>query len=308
MNPASSRIPDPASLRARLVGAIGFPVTPFHPDGSLDADGLRRNVESMAAHAFAAIVAAGGTGELYSLSLAEHETVVGTTVEVANGRMPVIAGVGGSLAIAQEQARQAHRAGAAGILALPPYYPHADEDGLFEYYAAIAAATPLGLLIYSRDWVNPGPAFVERIAALTTAVAWKDGQGDVRRYQILVSRVGDRLHWIGGAGDDMVPAYYRMGLRAYTSSISNVAPKVSLALHEAAAAGDDTRLDTLMRELVVPLYAFRARRRGYEVTVMKAMMGLLGMAAGPVRPPLPALRPGEIEELARMLERWKPYL
>lgn len=298
----------PRELRQRLLGVIGFPVTPFTPDGSLDADGLHRNVDAMTAHPFCAIVAAGGTGELYSLSVQEHADVVRIAVEATAGRMPVIAGAGGSIAIATTQAANAERHGADGILALPPYYPHADEEGLLEYYAAIGAASSLGLLVYSRDWVHPGPAFVEKLAQIPPLIAWKEGQADPRRLQILMARVGDRLHWIGGAGDDLVPSYYRMGLRTYTSSISNVSPRLSLALHDRASAGDEAGLQTLMHEFVVPLYAFRARRKGYEVSVVKAMMTLLGMPAGPVRPPIVGLREPEIAELGAMVERWKPYL
>jgi 5-dehydro-4-deoxyglucarate dehydratase len=298
----------PAELKARLVGVVGFPVTPFAADGSVDLAGLRRNVEAMVAHPFCAIVAAGGTGEIYSLSATEQTDVVRTTVEAAAGRMPVIAGVGGSVAVAREQAAGATAAGASAILALPPYYPHADEQGLFEYYAAIGKASARGLLVYSRDWVNPGPAFVKKLASLPTAVAWKDGQGDMRRYQIIMGGVGDRLHWVGGAGDDLVGAYYRLGIRCYTSSISNVAPRLALALHDVASAGDEKELTRLLRQYVVPLYAFRARRKGYEVTVMKAMMSLLGMAGGSSRPPLVDVSPAEMEELRRMLDRWKEWL
>jgi 5-dehydro-4-deoxyglucarate dehydratase len=64
----------------------------------------------------------------------------------------------------------------------------------------------------------------------------------------------------------------------------------------------------LMNTYVIPLYELRARRKGYEVSVMKQAMNLLGMAAGPVRPPLPSLRPEEISELKVMLDRWKPFL
>ncbi|MPZ21814.1 MAG: 5-dehydro-4-deoxyglucarate dehydratase [Luteitalea sp.] len=298
----------PSALRDRLTGVIAFPVTPFLADGSLDVDGLRRNVEALAAHPFCGLVAAGGTGELYSLSEAEHRLVVETSVQAIGGRMPVIAGVGGSIALACEQARQAAAAGAAGILALPPYYPEADETGLVAYYRGIGASTALGLLVYSRDWVNPGPAFVERVANIPTLIAWKDGQGNIRRYQIIMASIGDRLHWIGGAGDDLVPAYYRLGIRTYTSSISNIAPRLSLALHETAAAGDEAALQQLMTRYVIPLYAFRARRKGYEVAVMKAMMALLGFAAGPVRPPLVEVTDTERDELAKMLDGWKDYL
>jgi 5-dehydro-4-deoxyglucarate dehydratase len=300
----------PAELRRALSsGVIGFPVTPFHADGTIDLEGLSRNVDAMASHPFCALVAAGGTGELYSLSPEEHRDVVRVTVERAAGRMPIIAGVGGSVAGATAQARAAASVGAHGILALPPYYPHADEAGLLAYYRDIGAATDRGMLVYSRDWVNPGPAFVARLAeAAPTLVAWKDGQGDARRLQIVMGGVGDRLLWIGGAGDDLVGTYYRLGIRTYTSSISNVAPRLSLALHDAAAAGDEATLAPLLRDHVVPLYALRARRKGYEVSAMKAMMEPLGLAGGPVRPPLVEVTDAERAELQRMLDGWRKWL
>src|SRR5207302_2529451 len=128
-------------------------------------------------------------------------------------------------------------------------------------------------------------------------ICWKDGQADLRRYQLIRQRVGDRLHWIGGAGDDMVPGYYSIGIRTYTSSIANVAPRLSLRLHELASAGKGEELSKLMNALVIPLYALRARRKGYEVSAMKAMMDMIGLAGGPVRPPLVDLRSDDLESL-----------
>jgi 5-dehydro-4-deoxyglucarate dehydratase len=294
----------PDDLRATLQGPIAFPVTPFREDLSVDLDGLRKNLQAMLAHPPAALVAAGGTGELYSLTPAEHESVVRTTVEVAAGKVPVIAGAGFGTAIGAELARQSARAGASGILAFPPYYPNANEEGLFEYYRAIGEATPLGMLVYSRDWVHPGPSFVERLTQLRTLIAWKEGQGDIRRLQAIMQRVGDRLLWIGGAGDDLVPAYYSLGIRAFTSSVANVAPRLAWALHEAAARGDQSQLRRLMDEFITPLYALRARRKGYEVTVMKVLMDRLGLAGGPVRPPLPPLAPQDLAALEETLPHW----
>ena len=299
----------PEEVRERVRGVIAFPVTPFRPDLALDLEGLRANLAALLRHPLGAVVAAGGTGEMYSLSPAEHAQVVEVVVRVVDGRVPVLAGVGFNPALAVEMAGASARAGADAVLALPPYYPNADEEGLLEYYAAVGAATPLALLVYSRDWVNPGPAWVERLAArVPTLVAWKDGQGDLRRYQQIIHRLRDRLHWIGGAGDDAVPGYYAIGLRTYTSSIATVAPKLSLQLHEAAAAGNAPLLGRLMDDYVTPLYALRARRRGYEVTVMKEMMNRVGLAGGPVRPPLPALRPEDARDLDGLLERWRPVL
>ncbi|HLQ50311.1 MAG TPA: 5-dehydro-4-deoxyglucarate dehydratase [Terriglobales bacterium] len=299
----------PEELRGKLRGVIAFPVTPFKSDLSLDISGLRKNLQELLKYPISAVVAAGGTGEMYSLTPSEHQEVVKATVEEVHGKVPVIAGTGFNRQIAIELAQQSARAGTDAILALPPYYPGADESALADYYAAIGGATPLGLFVYSRDWVNPGPEWVEKLAAkIPTLVGWKDGQGDIRRYQQIINRVGDRLYWIGGIGDDCVPGYYSIGIRTYTSSIATVTAKLSLQLHEAAASGNSSTLLQLMNDYVVPLYALRARRKGYEVTVMKEMMNIIGLAAGPVRPPLPAMRPEDMSDLRKMMERWKPVL
>ncbi len=294
----------PDQLRAALTGVIGFPVTPFREDLSLDLPALRRNVRAMLRQPLAALVAAGGTGELYSLTPGEHLEVVRTIVEEVEQKIPVIAGTGFNAALGVELARQAAGCGASGILAFPSYYPAPEDDGIVGYYQAIGAATPLGLLIYSRDWFHPGAALVERLAAIPTLIGWKDGQGDIRRLQILRRQLGDRLHWIGGAGDDLVPAYYALGIRAFTSSIANVSPEIALQLHVAGSRGDTTALERLMTDYVVPIYALRARRKGYEVTVMKELMNMLGLTGGFVRPPLVPLRAEELREMRALVPQW----
>ena len=299
----------PNELRRKLAGVISFPCTPFKKDLSLDIEGLRKNLRSLLKHPICAVVAPAGTGELHCLSPGEHLEVVKAAVEEVNGRVPVLTGVGFNTPIAIDVAKKAAAAGVSGILAFPPYYPNPDEDGIVAYYKAIADATPLGLLIYSRDWFNPSPALVEKLArAIPNLIAWKDGQADMRRYQMIRQRVGERLHWIGGAGDDAVPAYYSIGIRTYTSSIANVAPKLSLRLHELASVGHSEELTRLMNELVVPLYELRAKRKGYEVSVMKSMMEMAGLVGGPVRPPLVDLKPEEVEALRGTMARWKPWL
>jgi 5-dehydro-4-deoxyglucarate dehydratase len=294
----------PNELRSTLKGVIAFPVTPFRPDLSLDESGLRQNLRVILRHPVCAVVAPGGTGEIYSLTPAEHLAVVRIAVEEC-GPVPVIAGAAFNPPLAVQLTSQAADAGASGILAFPPYYPHAEPEGLVDYYRAIADASPLALFIYSRDWFHPDPATVERLASIETLIAWKDGQGDIRRLQAIMQRLGDRLHWIGGAGDDMVPAYYALGIRTYTSSVSNVSPAMSVALDDAASNGDTATLTRLMQEAVLPLYALRARRKGYEVSVMKALMNLLGLAGGTVRPPLVMPTPAEMDTLRSMLPVWR---
>jgi 5-dehydro-4-deoxyglucarate dehydratase len=132
---------DPFELRSKLSGVIAFPITPFNTDLSLDLAGLRENLDRLLAHPVRAVVAAGGTGEMYSLTPAEHLQVIRATVEAVRGRAPVIAGVGFGYRLGTDLASAAEDGGADGILAFPPYYTNADDEGLLDYYRAIGAAT-----------------------------------------------------------------------------------------------------------------------------------------------------------------------
>jgi 5-dehydro-4-deoxyglucarate dehydratase len=106
----------------------------------------------------------------------------------------------------------------------------------------------------------------------------------------------------------MVAAYYSAGIRTFTSSIATVAPRLSLKLHELAETGDREALTELLDECVIPLYALRARRKGYEVSAMKAMMDMVGLNGGPVRPPLVNVTSEEEDELRTILSTWEKFL
>ncbi|MEZ5402799.1 MAG: 5-dehydro-4-deoxyglucarate dehydratase [Bryobacteraceae bacterium] len=292
----------------KLTGVFGFPVTSFKQNLSLDLDGQARNVDEMTKHPFCALVATGGTGEMYSMSVEENIEVARISIDAANGRMPVVCGIGYNTTMAIAMAKAMEKAGADAFLVMPPYYTNAPVEGLIDYYAAIGAATDLPISLYSRDWASFSPDMVARLAdRIPTLAFWKDGQGDARKYQRIMSKLGDRLAWIGGIGDDCVPAYFAIGVQAYTSSISTIAPKLSLSLADAGLKRDFAKLDELMRGYVHPLYALRDKMKGYEVAVMKRAMELLGKPAGPVRPPLNDIKPAELEELRNVMELFKPW-
>lgn len=295
-----------ADLKAKLRGVIGFPVTPFHEDLSLDLDALTQNVDAMAKYPFCAVVAAGGTGEMYSLTPEEIVHVVRTTVQTVRGRMPVIAGIGFNTPIAVDLAQKLDKAGADALLVMPPYYTNAPHEGLYDYYAEIGRATSLPAIIYSRDWAVFTPEMVARVAErVPTLAAWKDGQGDSRKLHRIMTAVGDRLAWLGGIGDDCAPAYFAIGVQAYTSSVSNIAPELSVALGRAGLSGNFELLDELVEKYVHPLYALRDRGRGYEVSVMKHAMEALGIKAGPVRPPLQNCTAQEIQQIRQLMEIYR---
>jgi len=290
-------------------GVFGFPVTPFQKDLSLDLAALEKNCDWMAGFPFCSQVIAGGTGEVYSMTPAESIECVRVAVKAINGRMPVVAGVAYNTVMACEMAREMEKAGAEALLVMPPYYINAPEDGLIEYFAAIGNSCGLPLSFYTRDWAAFTPAQVKRLLDRVPSLQmWKDGQGDMRKYQRIICEVGDRIAWVGGIGDDCAPGYFAVGCQAYTSSISNIAPKLSLAIAEKGLAGDFKGLAELMHKYVHPLYALRDRKKGYEVSMMKAAMEILGHPAGPVRPPLVDITEAEMAELRKLMEVYADFI
>lgn len=289
------------TLRRHLRGVIAFPVTPFHTNFDLDLDALRHNVEWMIGRGIQTLVAAGGTGELYSLTAEETAAVHRTVIEAAAGRAAVICGVGGKMREAAVLARQAEAAGGTGILMLPAAYGAAPDEGLLAYYRGIASSVQIGVLPYARDWAVFTPEVLARLAELPNVVAYKDGSADLRLWARLRARVGERLVWVGGVGDDMVHTYFAAGAEGFTSSVANFMPQVSLDLFRAASSGDLARARAIFEEKVQAFYALRAIKRGYEVSSVKAAMQACGLPAGPVRPPLVELEPAERELVERLV-------
>jgi 5-dehydro-4-deoxyglucarate dehydratase len=290
-------------------GIIGFPVAHFNPDFSLNLPALESAVDALVQHPFCAINAPAGISEAFSLSTDEAVDIARATVRTVAGRMPVIGCVTGGYAIASDCARRMEEAGADALLVLPPTYPNAPFDGLLAYYRAIGKSTGLPLALYSRGWASFTPDEVARLAeAVPTLTYWKDGQGDTQNYQDIMSLVGGRLIWIGGAGDSRAADYAAIGLEIFTSSISAVSPRLALAWGDAALAGDTASLDELLERYVHPLFTIRARRRGYEVAAMKKLADWAGLAAGPCRPPLPALAPTDETDLREVFLSWKTFL
>lgn len=298
-----------SAIQTKMRGVIGFPVTPLHPDLSLNLAALEENVAEIVEHPFCAINAPAGISEAFSLTPDEAVEVVRKTVEVTAGKMPVIGCVCYSVPLAAEMARRMEKAGADALLVLPPYYGSPPMDGLIRYYKAVGEATGLPLAVYSRGWASFQPDEVAHLAEeVPTLELWKDGQADARNYQRIMSKVGDRLSWIGGGGDDSAAMYTAIGVRCYTSSISAVAPKLAMTWGGAALAEDYTRLNELLDKYVHPLWAIRVRKRGYEVVAMKKARELTGKPAGPARPPLPELAPEDLVDLKKVIESWAPFL
>lgn len=291
-------------LQAQLRGVTAFPITPFTANLDVDLPALKHNVDWMVRHGIRSLVAAGGTGELYSLTTDEIEAVHRTVIEASAGRAGVICGVGGKVREARKLAAASEQAGASGILILPPAYGPSPEDGLVAFYAGIASAVEIGVLPYARDWAIFSPEAVAKLVETApNVVAFKDGSADLRLWARIRARIGDRLAWVGGVGDDMVHTYFAAGAEGFTSSVANFMPWVSLELFETAHRGDFDACRRIFEDKVADFYAIRARRRGFEVSSVKYAMELCGLPAGPVRPPLTELGHDERAIIQAMVDR-----
>src|SRR5580765_5181326 len=149
-------------------------VTPFRRDFSLDEETLRRLVRRQIDAGINFLVPCGTTGESPTLTRAEHLRVVEITLEEARGKAPVLAGAGGyNTHEVIELARELERMGVDGILSVTPYYNKPTQEGLYQHYCAIAAATRLPIVVYSvagRTGVNVEPATLARLARIETIV------------------------------------------------------------------------------------------------------------------------------------------
>src|SRR5262249_32888229 len=125
--------------------------------------------------------------------------------------------------------------------------------------------------------------------------------------QRVTREVGDPMGGRGGGGAVCGPGYSPAGGQADAWSITKISPPISLALAKAGMARDFDTLDELMAKYVHPLYAIRERVKGYEVSVMKAAMDILGMPAGPVRPPLQECTERDLADIRRLLDVYRSF-
>jgi 5-dehydro-4-deoxyglucarate dehydratase len=298
--------PPPSDIAAALRGALAFPITPYAADGSVDLDAVRRNASILTGSDISAIVAPSGTGEIFGLSPEEATAIVAATVTAAKGK-PVIAAAGFGPAVGERLAREAEAAGASAVMVVPPYYGTPDPQGLIQYYAAIAAATSLPIIPYARDAALFTPALASQLVAeIPQVVAFKDGRANVRLFQQIREYVNsahgpERLIWLGGSGDDLVGPYFAAGAEGFTSSLACFWPEAAGELYRLASTGDFAGLAAYHARVIGPIYALRQRKFGYEVSVMKGAMELLGYVAGPVRAPLAAISAADRAELASLL-------
>lgn len=290
-------------------GLLSFPVTHFDAQHQFAEAPYREHCAWMLERDLAGLFAAGGTGEFFSLTPGEVERVVRAAVAETAGRTPVIAGCGYGTAMAVELAQAAERAGADGLLLLPPYLMVPGQEGLAAHVEAVCRATRLGVIVYNRDNAVLNEVTLARLCERNpNLVGFKDGVGDIELMMRVYARMGDRLTYIGGlpTAETFALPYLEMGVTTYSSAIFNFMPDWALDFYAAVRAHDRATVMAGLRDFVLPYIALRNAGRGYAVSIVKAGMTAIGRPAGPVRPPLTDLTSAEMAELETLIARAQP--
>ncbi|WND38231.1 4-hydroxy-tetrahydrodipicolinate synthase [Streptomyces sp. BB1-1-1] len=277
-------------------------VTPFTEDGALDLDGARRLADRLVSRGCDGLVLSGTTGESPTTTDAEKAALVTAVREAVGDRASVVAGVGtADTRHTVELALAAERAGADGLLVVTPYYSRPPQDALEAHFREIADASGLPLVLYDipgRTGTRIEPDTLVRLAGHPRIVAVKDCSYDLLGTQKVLSRTS--LAYYAGC-DEQVLALYAVGAAGYVSTVANVVPDLFRAVLDAFDAGDTGRAALLQRRAIPLVEAMMAAGLPGTVTA-KALLGALGLPAGPVRAPL---RPADRETTDGLLAAYE---
>lgn len=297
----------PQDIKAQIgSGLLSFPVTTFNAAGDFDAAKYRAHVGWLADYPAAALFAAGGTGEFFSLTRGEIVEVIRTAKQAA-GTMPIISGCGYGTRMAIEIAQDAEAAGADGLLLLPHYLMKVPQEGIYDHVKAVCDSVSIGVIVYNRDNSQVTAQTLERLAeACPNLIGFKDGSGDIATVREITARLGDRLIYVGGmpTHELYAEAYHGAGVSTYSSAVFNFAPRAALAFYEALRAGDRAKVQAVLTDFFYPYARIRDRRPGYAVSIIKAGLRLVGRDPGPVRAPLTDLTDEEMEMLGPLVRKF----
>ena len=237
-------------------GSIPALVTPFSA-GRVAEDTFAEFVEWQIAEGSNALVPCGTTGEVATLTTDEHRELIAHTVQIAKGRVPVIAGCGTySTAASIERIRAAADVGADGALVVVPYYNKPSQSGLAAHFTAVAEESPLPIIVYnvpSRTVADISVETLAQVAEHPRIVAVKDATGNLGRVSAQRLACGEDFVQLSG-NDDMALGFNAMGGVGCISVSANVAPKLCSDFQKAMREG---RWDEALKlqDRLYPLHA-----------------------------------------------------
>ena len=269
----------------RFVGSGVALVTPFDEQG-VNERVLRELVQFHLREQTDALIVNGSTGEAATMSADEQRRAIEIVVDETNGRLPVIAGCGGSdTAQVSRLAAQAREAGADALLISAPPYNKPTQQGLIAHVRAVMDAGQLPAILYNvpgRTSVNMLPATIEELAADERVIGVKEASGDIVQIAELARRVGERISIWSGNDDQIVPIL-SLGGKGVISVLANIAPRDTHAMVHTFLSGDVAAARALQLRYLPLIAALFAESNPIPV---KTAVGWLGFDVGPLRLPL----------------------
>ncbi len=226
-------------------------ITPFR-NGEIDTDAFSALIERQVAAGVDGIVPCGTTGESPTLARVEHLRVIELAVKFAAGRVKVVAGTGAnSTEEAIELTTQAKRIGVDGSLQVCPYYNKPSQEGLYQHYKAIAAATDLPIMLYSipgRSVIEIAVDTIARLAAdCPTIIANKEAGGDPERVTQIRAALPDDFQILSG-DDPLTIEFMKRGAVGLVSVATNIIPEVMAKIVKAMNEGRTADAEAIQAE------------------------------------------------------------
>lgn len=276
--------------------------TPFRSDLTIDYQVLERQIEVFIESGCKGIIALGSLGEAPVLETDEKIEIVAQTSRVLRGRLPLVAGISAmSTAEAVSLTKAVARAGADGLMVLPPYVYRSDWRETKAHLSAIFRATPLSAILYNNPVAYGTDILPEQIVELRQEhdnfYAVKESSGSVRRITHLKHLAGDSLALFVGM-DDVVVESVAAGAVGWVAGLVNAFPTETVRLFQLAQQGPSTELASLY-SWFLPL--LRLDTVPKFVQMIKLLQQELGMGSARVRPPRLALVGAEREEVLAVL-------
>jgi len=276
-------------------------VTPFR-DGKLDEAALQRLIRLQIKGGVDGIVPVGTTGESPTLDYDEHIRTIELAVKFAAGKVKVVAGTGAnSTREAIHLTEEAARVGADGSLQVAPYYNKPTQEGLYQHFCAVAAATRLPILLYSipgRCGIEIAVDTIRRLAIdCPTIVGIKEAGGNADRVSQIRAACGPKFDILSG-DDSLTLPFMSVGAQGVVSVASNVAPKAVSRMVRAYAAGD-LKAALKLHQQLYPL--FKDLFIETNPVPVKTALALMGVAGEECRLPLCPLSAKSRETLAGTL-------
>lgn len=276
--------------------------TPMKENGEINYDAMEKLIEFQIENGTDALVVVGTSGEAPTLDDPEHLEAIRFSVEVAKGRVPVVAGTGSNnTAHAVMMSEEAEKLGADGLLLVTPYYNKATQDGLYTHYRTIASATKLPCIVYnvpSRTGTNILPETMARLAQDQANIAGiKEASGNISQVAKLAALTEGKLAIYSGNDDQVVPLCSLGGV-GVISVLANVAPRQThdMVMYCLEGRYEEAReLQLRALPLIDQLFI--------EVNPIpvKAALNMMGFDCGTPRLPLTELTPAHKESLRKAM-------